>query len=216
MMALLWEAQLDSHCARPCIQATCQNSRMDLDPSSSPKIGLSWHTDLTPDQLDDLSRLFAAEYREDFGEWDPDQPYGYAPHDMHVIATLDAQTVGHIGWARRSITVGGHTVKIAGVGGVLVAPNGRGHYLGQRLMRAAVDSMRAHSAADFGYLGCDESVVPFYASCGWRRITAAERCIGRDGQPTRSTQGDPLLVMPLRGAGQLWPAGEIDLPGRPW
>ena len=189
---------------------------MDLAPSSSPTIELSWHADLTPGQLDDLNRLFAAEYLEDFGEWDPDQPYGYAPHDMHVIATLDAQTVGHIGWARRSITVGGHPLTIAGVGGVLVTPSGRGHHLGQRLMRAAVDSMRVHSDAEFGYLGCDESVVPFYVSCGWRRIVAAERCIGLNGQPSESTQGDPLLVMPLRNAKQPWPAGEIDLQGRPW
>lgn len=189
---------------------------MDLVPSSSLKIELTWHTDLTPGQLDDLNRLFAAEYREDYGEWDPDQPYGYAPHDMHVIATLDAQTVGHIGWARRSIAVGARPVTIAGVGGVLVAPSGRGHHVGQRLMRSAVDSMRVHSDAEFGYLGCDESVVPFYVSCGWQRIVAAERSIGRGGQPTQSTQGEPLLVMPLRGTEQPWPAGEIDLRGRPW
>ena len=189
---------------------------MDLPPSPSITIGMSRHTDLTPEQLDGLGRLFAAEYREDFGEWDPDQPYGYAPHDVHVIATRDGEAVGHVGWARRSITVGGRPVRIAGVGGVLVAPSGRGHHLGQRLMRAAVDSMRAHSDAEFGYLGCAESVVPFYVSCGWRRIVAAERCIGLDGQPTQTAPGAPLLVMPLRGTEQLWPAGEIDLQGRPW
>ena len=186
---------------------------MNSEPSSWPTIALNWHHNLTTGQLDDLNRLFAAEYGEDFREWNPDQPYGYAPHDMHVVATLDAQTVGHIGWAQRSITVGGRPVTIAGV---LVAPNVRGHNLGQRLMRAAVDSMRVQSDAEFGYLGCDETVVPFYVSCGWQRIVASEHYIGRGGQPTQSTPGEPLLVMPLREAHQPWPAGEIDLQGRPW
>ena len=29
-----------------------------------------------------LREFFDSEYREDFGEWDPQQPYGYALHDL--------------------------------------------------------------------------------------------------------------------------------------
>lgn len=64
------------------------------------------HADLTGDDLEGPRALFGAEYLRDFGEWDPDQPYGYAPHDVHVVARDDGVTVGHVGWARREISVG--------------------------------------------------------------------------------------------------------------
>ncbi len=43
---------------------------------------------------------FDSEYQE-FGEWDPQQPYGYAPHDVHIMARNEGRVVGHVGWARR-------------------------------------------------------------------------------------------------------------------
>ncbi|WP_313354946.1 GNAT family N-acetyltransferase [Microbacterium sp.] len=181
----------------------------------SPEISVTSHRDLTRGDLAGLRALFDAEYLSEFGDWDPDQPYGYAPHDVHVIARRGDETVAHVGWARRDIRVDGRAVAIAGVGGVLVADQARGLRLGERLMSAAAASMREAGGVEFGYLGCRESVVPFYRSCGWTRVAAVERSVDRRGRPTVTPAGAPILVFPLDSARQ-WPEGDIDLRGRAW
>lgn len=143
------------------------------------------HAELAPDELMQLRRLFDAEYRDDHGEWDPELPYGYAPHDLHVLARHDGDVVGHVGWARRTIGVGSAEVVIAGVGGVLISPRARGRRLGERLMTLAAQTMREAGDVSHGYLGCREEVAPFYEACGWRRISATELSLARDGSPTR-------------------------------
>ncbi len=130
-----------------------------------------------------LRQLFDSEYLDEHGEWAPEQPYGYAPHDVHVDARVHGRVVGHAGWARREIPVGHEGVAIAGVGGVLVSDAVRGMGLGRSLMERAEQSMNDHHGVAFGYLGCREQVVAFYEACGWSRIVAHERWIGRNGAP---------------------------------
>lgn len=60
--------------------------------------------ELASSGLGELRRLFDDEYLDDFGEWEPDQPYGYASHDVHVVARVDGCVAGHVGWACREIT----------------------------------------------------------------------------------------------------------------
>ncbi|WP_307793221.1 GNAT family N-acetyltransferase [Microbacterium stercoris] len=168
------------------------------------------------DDVASLARLFDAEYLADFGPWHPAQPYGYAPHDVHVIARAGAVVLGHAGWGRRRISVGGGEVVIAGVGGVLVAGSARGQRLGEKLMAALARSMAGDGGIEFGYLGCREEVVPFYEACGWTRVTAAERSISRDGMPIEDPPGQPLLILPVVSPLDAWPVGVIDLRGRAW
>lgn len=171
---------------------------------------------LTERDVEQLRQLFDDEYVHDVGEWDPDQPYGYAPHDLHVIPRSGDDVVGHVGWARRVIGVGDAEVTISGVGGVLISERERGQRLGNRLMVGAAQSMVDASDIDFGYLGCREEVVPFYASCGWQRVSAPERSIGRNGVSVEGAPGQPLMLQPIGSAPTTWPAGVIDLCGRAW
>lgn len=134
---------------------------------------------------------------------------------MHVIADNDDAFVGHVGWARREITVGERIVVVAGVGGVLVSDNARGLRLGARLMSEAATSMQRATGIDFGYLGCREEVAPFYQSCGWTRVVAGERSLDRVGVPTTDSPGQPILVLPVDASTE-WPSGEVDLRGRAW
>jgi len=55
------------------------------------------HADLASSDLEGLRRLFDAEYLSDFGEWDPDMPYGYAPHAVHVVARSNGEVFGSVG-----------------------------------------------------------------------------------------------------------------------
>jgi aminoglycoside 2'-N-acetyltransferase I len=174
------------------------------------------HSSLTVDDVAGLRRLFDAEYQQGFGDWDPDLPYGYAPHDFHIVARQGGKIVGHVGWARRAIRVGDREMVIAGVGGVMVSYRARGERLGGRLMNRAEESMTDAGGISFGYLGCREEVVSFYTVCGWTRIFAAERSIGRAGQPVFDPPGQPLLVLPIEHRLASWPGGEVDLRGRAW
>lgn len=174
------------------------------------------HEELTSSDLEGLRRLFDAEYLDDFGEWDPDMPYGYAPHAVHVIARRGGGIVGHVGWARRTIAVGSGEIEIGGVGGVLISDVVRGERVGSRLMGAAAESMKVANGVAFGYLGCREEVVSFYASCGWTRISAAERSIDTSGRPREDPPGQPLLILPVEDEVADWPVGAVDLRGRAW
>ena len=174
------------------------------------------HGDLTPELLAALRDFFESEYGDELGSWDPDQPFGYAPHEVHVLALDGPTVVGHVGWARRRITVGDAEVTIAGVGGVLVSPAARKAHIGRQLMDAAVETMRSRGDIEFGYLGCAESVARFYASCGWTCISASERWINRDGKTCDGAPGAPLFIYPINRATGTWPDGPINLRGRAW
>lgn len=174
------------------------------------------HEELTEFDLSELGRLFDGEYLQDFGAWDPERLYGYASHDVHVIARIDGRVVGHVGWARREIAVGEENVAIAGVGGVLISEEARGRRLGVDLMGWATRSMRDHGGIAFGYLGCREDVVPFYTACGWTRIHVGERSIGRAGKPVVDPPGQPILILSIAASLESWPDGCIDLRGRAW
>ena len=174
------------------------------------------HAALSPSEVEELRRMFDDEYLDQFGMWDPKEPYGYAGHEVHVVARAYDTVVGHVGWARRLIEVGDSEVVIAGVGGVLVSSQARGSHLGERLMRCAAGSMSDAGGVEFGYLGCREDVVPFYVSCGWHRVSAPERSISRRGLPVLDRAGPPLLVLPVERELASWPEGTIDLRGRAW
>ncbi|MGQ4537070.1 GNAT family N-acetyltransferase [Dermabacteraceae bacterium P7074] len=132
----------------------------------SANLNVAPHSLLSSIALAEMRRLFDAEYRADFGDWDPDGPYGYAPADWHVLAWEGGCLVGHVGFQRRVIEVGRAEVTVAGTGGMLVAPEGRGSGLGRRLLLRAQKSMAEDAEADFGYLGCRPAVVGFYESAG--------------------------------------------------
>lgn len=174
------------------------------------------HARLTVADQHELRRLFDSEYFQDLGPWVPELPYGYAPHDVHIIARMHGRVIGHVGWARRVIEVGLSDVVIAGTGGVLVAPEARGMSIGSEIMRCAVQSMTTRGGIEFGYLGCREEVVPFYTSCGWTRITARETWIDRNGGSVVEEPGSPIMVRPLSASAREWPDGDINLRGRAW
>ena len=173
------------------------------------------HAELRGPELAALRVLFDREYFAEYGAWDPDQPYGYSPATVHALAFVDSDLVGHIGFHRRTITVGDAPVVVAGTGGVLVDHQARGGGLGRRLMRRAQRAMREDTQITFGYLGCREGVVPFYERSGWRRIRAVERHVSmQDPQATVVSSDSPLLIFPTMDID--WPSGDIDLRGTPW
>lgn len=175
------------------------------------------HEELSSGNVSLMRALFDHEYSGTYGDWDPDQPYGYAPADFHVIAVDEGRLLGHVGFQRREILVGGVDVAVAGTGGVLVEEDARGSGLGRRLMRRAQQAMLDIGGIRFGYLGCRPAVVPFYESAGWRRVHARERHSDRlDHAKTVVDDRTPILISSVLSEVDSWPAGDIDLRGAPW
>jgi aminoglycoside 2'-N-acetyltransferase I len=174
------------------------------------------HGELSRTHLYQLRALFDREYLDHHGPWDPDAPYGYSPADTHVLVTHDGQLVAHAGFQRRVITVGDHDVVVVGTGGVLVREHARGRGLGGRLMSQLAQAMHTMPGIEYGYLGCRQEVVPFYAANGWHRITATECCRSRLDGTIIVTADDPILILPVTRTISDWPAGAVDLRGTPW
>lgn len=186
-------------------------------PSADWPIRIVQHPDLSIDDLAALRALFDSEYLADYGSWNPDQPYGYSPADVHVMVFDQERVIAHVGFQVRTITVGGVAVVVAGTGGVLVDAVHRARGVGRRAMLAAHAAMRADPRIAFGYLGCRSEVVPFYESAGWQRIHVTERCTSRIDQTTVLTEtAAPLLVHPVHAQAADWPPGDVDLRGTPW
>ncbi|WP_431030805.1 GNAT family N-acetyltransferase [Plantibacter sp. RU18] len=175
------------------------------------------HQDLSGADLDRLRELFDDEYLHDFGDWNPERPYGYAPADFHVTATRAGKLLGHVGFQMRTIGVGDRDVRVAGVGGVLVSDAARGSGLGSHLMHRAQKSMRGDAAVSFGYLGCRPEVVPFYESVGWTLVHARERHTARLN-PAEIIESDsaPILICSAVQPVHAWPEGDVDLRGGAW
>lgn len=175
------------------------------------------HVDLTAAELDALENLFDSEYRNEFGTWNPDAPYGYSPADTHVLAFRGKILAAHVAFQRRLISVGSREILVAGTGGVLVDDRHRGTGLGGRTVRYAQTVMRDETGVEFGFLGCRRDVVPFYESAGWVQVHATERCLSRlDQTSVIVSEGGPTLVCSAKRHANQWPQGDIDLRGTPW
>lgn len=51
------------------------------------------HDALSESQSAALRELFDREYRAEYGEWNPDRPYGYSPADVHTVIFRDSLAV---------------------------------------------------------------------------------------------------------------------------
>lgn len=177
------------------------------------------HDALSESQSAALRELFDREYRAEYGEWNPDRPYGYSPADVHTIVFRGSIAVAHVGFQRRLIRVGAREVAVAGTGGVLVHPDWRSDGVGRLVMSNSQQAMRDDDRVSFGYLGCREEVVPFYERTGWSRVNAVERHVSMiDSNETVTSSAGPILVFAADSGADAdrWPEGDIDLRGTPW
>lgn len=172
--------------------------------------------DLIAKQAQSIKELFDREYRDDYGEWNLKQPYGYASQDYHLLAYLGEDLVGHMGSQVRTISVGAEECLIAGIGGVLIAPEFRGKGLGRDMMTRLLEENTQTLVVDFSYLGCREEVVPYYEACGFSRITRvethADRLTGKEQHQISAT----IMIASAKKGKKDFPEGDIDLKGRAW
>jgi aminoglycoside 2'-N-acetyltransferase I len=179
-------------------------------------VDLVWETQLTDSHREDMAALFDVEYLKDWGPWVPKRGYGYAPLELHALVYDRGRLVGHAGSARRFIQVGPAEVLVAGIGGVVTAPDARGRGVGRAMVSALREASRTLAKAEFGLLGCREEVIGFYENCGLVRVHNTVRDLSpRDAATVVESRGPTLIHSGIRPAEE-WPTGTVDLRGLPW
>ncbi|MEU3708546.1 GNAT family N-acetyltransferase [Streptomyces catenulae] len=131
----------------------------------------------------------------------------WRPKEHHFGVVQGERLVAHAGWVDLPVRVGGAQVRVAGLGGVIVAPELRGHGLARRVVSATA----AH-AAEQGYglalLFCLPDRTPVYAAMGWTRLAAEVEAEQPGG--TRTVMPLPAMWLPLGGDAS-WPHGRVSL-----
>ncbi|WP_411089590.1 GNAT family N-acetyltransferase [Streptomyces sp. 061-3] len=112
--------------------------------------------------------------------------------------------MAHAGLVVVPVAVGDTRIDVAGLGGVIVAPDLRGCRLARLVVAAAME--HAHETGlEFGLLFCRPDRLPLYRQMGWMPL---------DGE-IRVEQPIGSVTMPLRGMwtplrdGAWWPSGPV-------
>ncbi len=157
----------------------------------------------------ELPRYADAE-RDEISGGEPD-PAGVAgtgltwrSKEKHFGIRTRGRLVAHAGFVVVPVSVGGTRLQVAGLGGVLVAPDQRGRGLAQLVVTTAMEHAR-EVGLQLGLLFCRPDRLPLYQRMGWSPLEGDVRV----EQPTGT------VTMPLRSMwtplhdGARWPSGPV-------
>lgn len=136
--------------------------------------------------------------------WAPKTDYVGVPAEDGELLAMAAVLVAEV-------TAGEEAFSVAGVGGVIVRPDMRGHGLA-RLVVDAILEVAARLGPERAMLFCREPLVAIYERFGFQRIDA----------PVTAAQPDGRVEMPLRAMwralrpGATWPPGPVAVLGEPF
>ncbi|GAA2306556.1 GNAT family N-acetyltransferase [Streptomyces caniferus] len=162
-----------------------------------------------------LTQYSTAELREIAG--DDDDPFGvsgagltWLPKQEHFGIRRDGRLVAHTGLVTLPLAVGEAETEVVGFGGVVVAPELRGHGLARLVVTAALEHART-TGPQYGLLFCRPHLLALYQRLGWRTLEEDVHVEQPDGPALM-----PLRTMwiPLRD-GVHWPSGPVRLRSLP-
>lgn len=132
-------------------------------------------------------------------------------HPDRLIAAWEGDAlVGFLAIVERTLAVGPELVPVGGIGGVVTLPDRQGRGLGTRIMERAREHLERAGEVRFGFLRCQDELLPFYTRLGWHRIDAAVTYEMTPSTPPATN----AMVLALRG--EQWPPGDVDLRGTAW
>ncbi len=107
--------------------------------------------------------------------------------EVHFGVRRQGRLVAHAGLVRVPLSVGAARLQVAGLGGVVVAPDLRGQGLARLVVTAAMEHARS-LGIQFGLLFCWPDLIPLYERLGWRVL----------GDDLQVEQPDGPVTMPLQ------------------
>jgi hypothetical protein len=141
----------------------------------------------------EISASYPSEVKKELagGDDDPSRTHDYKlswrPTETHVFVSAQGKRMCHVGLVRQTVGVSGASLDVAGVGGVLVRNDERGHGYGSVAMQAAEAFVAREMKIGFLLLFCREAVRSWYDALGWRKVLGA----------TWAEQPNGEIVLPL-------------------
>ena len=135
----------------------------------------------------------------------------WAPPDWAVMVWEDEEMVSNVHIVVRTVKVGLEMVKLGGIGNIATKVEWRQRGYASAALKVAQDFLHDPLQVDFGLMISTEERVPHYNKIGWNVVGHSLTIDQPDGKAKLNI---PVMVLPVRR--QDWPAGEIDLCGRPW
>ena len=129
----------------------------------------------------------------------------------YVLCYIGGHLVAKAGILKHHLVVGGASVCVGGVGGVVTMPAAQKCGYGTATMSYTAMQLRDRLKTPFGFLFCRNVLIPFYERLGWHRVYDPVKI----NQPTGSITC-PLPAMFLPCSSLKWPGGAINLNSDPW
>ena len=161
-------------------------------------------SDLSSDIIDELDLRFQEQWGHLPIQW------ATVP-GFYVFVKNEDKLIGSLELYVRTISVGGQSLTVGGIGGVLTNPEWRGRRVARAMLKMSEDLIRDELGLDFGLLLCPEKVAPLYTKSGWLTVAGPTTF-----EQPHGTVVARQLTMILSCKERQWPDGEIDLCGLPW
>ncbi|GAA1960288.1 GNAT family N-acetyltransferase [Kitasatospora viridis] len=135
----------------------------------------------------------------------------WRPKEQHLGLRAGERLVAHAGWVEVPVELGGRVLRVAGLGGVAVAPDLRRRGLAGTVVTAAMAHARA-AGLTHGLLFCWPRLFPLYGGLGWQQVAGGVRIEQPDGPIAM-----PMSAMwaPLADGAE-WSEGEVRLRSLPF
>ncbi len=156
---------------------------------------------------DERAVLFDAIYQREFG-WDR---LIYAAPQWYLLGTHEGTLIGSVRMLEREITVGGLSLRVGGITGVVTEPSYRRQGVARKLVADAVAFLSENRHVAYALLTCNRRLGPLYERFGWRVVAGPTIYSQPDGPRTC-----PGLTMVFECGTAPWPDGPIDMQGLPW
>lgn len=135
----------------------------------------------------------------------------WAPPDWAIMVWEDDEMVSNIHIVGRTAKVGSESVKLGGIGNIATKVEWRQRGYASAALKVAQDFLHDPLQVDFGLMIATEEMVPHYKKVGWSMV---EHSLTIDQADGKAKLDYPVMVLPVCRPD--WPAGAIDLCGRPW
>jgi len=155
----------------------------------------------------DRTAILDAMYQREFG-WDR---LVYAVPQWYVMGIVGGKLIGRVGVLKRAISVGGSSLYVGGITGVVTEPDYRMRGVARKLVGHAVRFLRDQQEVSLVMLTCNRKLGPLYEKLGWREVQGPTVYAQPDGLRTC-----PGLTMVIESGSESWPDGPIDMRGLPW
>lgn len=165
----------------------------------------------------EISHSYSAADKKELagGQEDPSQTRGYKlqwrPTETHIFVCASGKKLCHVGVVAQTIEIGGNSVGVAGIGGVLARSESRGRGYGRIGMGAAEDFARREMGVKFMLLFCRPQLQRWYELLGWGKLSSPVWV-----EQPRGEVLHPLVSMTKCLGTDPWPEGDVRLGSRPW